>query len=62
MGPLKNFDGSDIPKFSLEQNKQQPWNRECSGRVVDFRPSGRWFEPHQCHCVVVLEQGTFVLA
>ena len=25
-----------------------------SGRVLDSRPRGRWFEPHQRHCVVVL--------
>ena len=33
-----------------------------SGRVLDSRPKSRWFEPHQRHCVVVLEQGTFILA
>ena len=32
-----------------------------SGRVFDFRPSGRGFEPHRRHCVVVLEQDTFIL-
>ena len=30
-----------------------------SGRVLDSRPKGRGFEPH---CVVVLEQDTFILA
>ena len=33
-----------------------------SGRVLDSRPKGRGFEPHQRHCVVVLEQDTFILA
>ena len=33
-----------------------------SGRELDSRPRGRWFEPHQCHCVVVLKQDTFILA
>ena len=33
-----------------------------SGRVLDSRPKGRGFEPHRHHCVVVLEQGTFILA
>ena len=33
-----------------------------SGRVLDLRPRGRWFEPHWRHCVVVLEQDTFILA
>ena len=33
-----------------------------SGRVLDWRPRGCWFEPHLHHCVVVLEQDTFILA
>ena len=33
-----------------------------SGRVLDSRPKGSGFEPHRRHCVVVLEQGTFILA
>ena len=33
-----------------------------SGRVLDLRPRGRGFEPHRYHCVVVLEQDTFILA
>ena len=32
-----------------------------SGRVLDLRPRGRGFKPHQCHCVVVLAQDTFIL-
>ena len=32
-----------------------------SGRVLDSRPRGRGFKPHQRHCVV-LEQDTFILA
>ena len=36
--------------------------REGSGRVLDLRPRGRGFEPHRRHCVVVLEQGTFIPA
>ena len=40
--------------------------RECSGSVIECvlssRPMGRWFEPHGGHCVVVLEQDTFILA
>ena len=31
------------------------------GRVLDSRPKGRGFEPHRRHCVVVLEQDTFIL-
>ena len=38
-------------------------SRERSGSVVlDSRPSGRGFEPHRRHCVVVLEQDTFIIA
>ena len=33
-----------------------------SGRVLDSRPRGSVFEPQQCHCLVVLEQDTFILA
>ena len=33
-----------------------------SDRVLDLRPNGRGFEPHRRHCVVVLEQDTFILA
>ena len=33
-----------------------------SVRVLDSKPRDRKFEPHGSHCVVVLEQDTFVLA
>ena len=33
-----------------------------SGRVLDSRARGCGFEPHRHHCVVVLEQDTFILA
>ena len=39
--------------------KRAQW---LSGRVLVSRPRGRGFEPHRRHCVVVLEQGTFILA
>ena len=32
-----------------------------SGRVLDLRLRGRVSEPNQRHCVVVLEQDTFIL-
>ena len=38
---------------------------ERSGSVVEcltLRLRGRGFEPHQGHCIVVLEQDTFILA
>ena len=33
-----------------------------SGRVLNWRPRGHRLEPHRRHCVVVLEQDTFILA
>ena len=33
-----------------------------SGRMLDSRQRGCGFEPHRGHCVVVLEQNTFILA
>ena len=33
-----------------------------SGGVLDMRPKGRGLEPYWRHCVVVLEQETFILA
>ena len=32
-----------------------------SGRVLDSRPRGNEFKPRRRHCVVVLEQDTFIL-
>ena len=32
------------------------------GRVLDLRPRGSWLESQWRHCVVVLEQDTFILA
>ena len=45
--------------FGLKLYTGAQW---LSGRVLDSRPKGRGFEPHQRHCVVVLEQDTFILA
>ena len=33
-----------------------------SGGVLDSKPRGCGFKPHRRHCVVVLEQDTFILA
>ena len=38
------------------------FGRELSGKVLDSRPRGCEFEPHRRHCVVILEQDTFILA
>ena len=44
-------------------NKGSQWCiKELSGRVLDSRSRGRGFEPRWGHCVVILEQDTFILA
>ena len=48
-----------VLKFEFQKFKGAQW---LSGRVLDSRPKGRGFEPHRRHCVVVLEQDTFILA
>ena len=48
-----------IKPTTLYLSKGAQW---LSGRVLDSRPKGRGFEPHRRHCVVVLEQDTFILA
>ena len=49
----------EVPKITKVLYKGAQW---LSGRVLDSRPRGRGFEPHRRHCVVVLEQDTFILA
>ena len=60
---LSHFDGfyktcTEKQQLSLNSMLAQ-W---LSGRVLDSRPKGSGFEPHRRHCVVVLEQDTFILA
>ena len=43
----------------IKQHEGAQW---LSGRVLDSKPRGRGFEPHWPHCIVVLEQDTFILA
>ena len=45
-----------------EEPSQTQGAHWLSGRVLDSRPRGCGFEPHRRHCVVVLEQDTFILA
>ena len=54
---LKFFPVTTIQRLSKLEGAQ--W---LSGRVLDSRPKGCGFEPHRRHCVVVLEQDTFILA
>ena len=60
-----------FPKFSSDKMTNKTWLSDTltssgvqglSGRVLDSRPRGRGFEPHRRHCVVVLDQDTFILA
>ena len=56
-----------VPRLKAEYTKKRKENKRkgaqwLSGRVLDSRPKGRGFEPHRRHCVVVLEQDTFILA
>ena len=44
---------------NLQLKELELW---LSGRVLDSRPRGRGVEPHRLHCVVVLEQDTFIQA
>ena len=49
--------------FVFLEDQRKEWGAQwLSGRVLDSRPKGRGFEPHRRHCVVVLEQDTFILA
>ena len=49
----------DMNQLSVILNEGAQW---LSGRVLDSRPKGSGFGPHRRHCVVVLEQDTFILA
>ena len=57
--------GISLPKYGKCSKIS---NTSCEGaqwlsvRVLDSRPKGRGFKPHWRHCVVVLEQDTFILA
>ena len=48
-----------VQKNHLIETEGAQW---LSGRVLDSRPKGCGFEPHRRHCIVVLEQDTFILA
>ena len=53
-------------RITIPQNQGQTQHPKgaqwLSGRELDSRLRGRGFESHRCHCVVVLEQDTFILA
>ena len=50
--------GTQPTRFTFQLLLEAQW---LSGRVLDSRLRGRGFEPHPRHCVVVLEQDTFIL-
>ena len=53
----------ETPKrVHLQTVKTQIRVKWLSGRVLDSIPRSHGFEPHRRHCVVVLEQDTFILA
>ena len=58
---MLNFPLFSNTKF-IDVSKASKGAQWLSGRVLDSRPKGRGFEPHRRHCVVVLEQDTFILA
>ena len=46
-------------KIKFKKNECLPYLKEAqwlSGRVLDWRPKGHRFEPHQRHCVVSLSR------
>ena len=43
-------------RFRVRQNVDE----ELSGRMLDLRSRGRWFETHQRHCVVFLSNELYV--
>ena len=51
--------GNDICILITIQMQGAQW---LSGSVLDSRSKGCGFRPHWRHCVVVLEQDTFILA
>ena len=59
--PRSDYKTRCVHRMSLMVDIQN-LGRERSGRVLDSRPKGRVFEPHRRHCIVVLEQDTFILA
>ena len=53
---------SRAQQFCEQNHRLNEGAQWLSGRVLDLRLKGREFESHRRHCVVVLEQDTFILA
>ena len=60
--PFNPYFAFELEHLEMEFITLQEGAQWLSGRVLDSRPRGRGFEPHLRHCVVVLEQDTFILA
>ena len=58
-GIVMSLSRAFYPLLSTDSFLGEQW---LSGRVLDSRQRGRGFETHRRHCVVVLEQDTFILA
>ena len=54
----QNIDSNHL-WFTKKHNLGAQW---LSGRVLDSKPRGGGFKLHRRHCIVVLEQDTFILA
>ena len=65
LSKIANNNGTDqsaqmrmlVCAFVTLVNEGAQW---LSGRVLDSRPRGHGFKPYWRHCVVVLEQDTFI--
>ena len=55
----KLLKGDEVSFLIAWMNREAQW---LSGRVLDSRQKGCGLKPHWRHCVVVLEQDTFILA
>ena len=59
----RRFDEPDLgPECLLRLSADDTDIKFYKRHIKTMRPRGRGFEPHRRHCVVVLEQDTFILA
>ena len=52
---------SQMCPLYVDFNRNAEGAQWLSGRMLDSRPKGPGFEPHRRHCLVILEQDTFIL-
>ena len=58
----KQFEPRSRYNRIIWQQRHQRGAQWLSSRVLDWRPRGQGFKAHRRHCVVVLEQDTFILS